>query len=289
MNPPRPSTYRTIWISDIHLGTPACQAERLLDFLRHHDSQYLYLVGDVFDGWRLKRGWFWKQSFNDVVQKILRRARKGCRVTYIPGNHDSFARDYDALHLGGIVIRTRAEHRTVDGRRLLVLHGDEFDGVVTTAAWLAHLGSVLYDFTIKMNRGFNAIRGRLGYPYWSLSAWLKHSVKNALMFIDRFDEAVAREAKRHGVDGVVCGHIHRAAIRDLHGVKYYNTGDWVESCTALVEHVDGSMEIIEWPEPDRAAEPDQPDTTFALPPLSISAALQEPCFARDDTTCETRI
>lgn len=248
MKQPEARHYRAIWISDIHLGTPACQAERLLDFLKHHDSQYLYLVGDVFDGWRLKRGWFWKQSYNDVIQKILRRARKGCRITYIPGNHDSFARDYDGLHLGGIEIAKRTEHQTVDGRRLVVMHGDEFDGVVTTAPWLARLGSVMYDFTIVLNRGFNRVRRWFGKPYWSLSAWLKHQVKNAVMFIDRFEEAVAHEAKKHGAAGIVCGHIHRAAIREMGGVTYYNTGDWVESCTALVEHVDGSMEIITWPE-----------------------------------------
>jgi UDP-2,3-diacylglucosamine pyrophosphatase LpxH len=246
MTTPAPKNFRAIWISDIHLGTPACQADRLLDFLKHHDSDYLYLVGDVFDGWRLKRGWFWKQSYNDVIQKILRRARKGCRITYIPGNHDAFVRDYSGLQLGGISICHRTEHTTVDGRRLLVLHGDEFDGVVTTARWLAHLGSVMYDFTIWLNRGFNRVRRRLGMPYWSLSAWLKHQVKNAVMFIDRFEEVLAHEAKQHQADGVVCGHIHRAAIRDLGGVTYYNTGDWVESCTALVEHVDGSMEIINW-------------------------------------------
>ena len=246
MNRTDAKNFRAIWISDIHLGTPACQVDRLLDFLKHHDSEYLYLVGDVFDGWRLKRGWFWKQGYNDVIQKILRRARKGCRITYIPGNHDSFVREYDGLQLGGITISNRTEHITVDGRRLLVLHGDEFDGVVTTARWLAHLGSVMYDFTIWLNRGFNRIRRSLGLPYWSLSAWLKHQVKNAVMFIDRFEEVLAHEARTHGAEGVVCGHIHRAAIRDLGGVTYYNTGDWVESCTALVEHVDGSMEIITW-------------------------------------------
>ena len=246
MNRTDAKNFRAIWISDIHLGTPACQVDRLLDFLKHHDSEYLYLVGDVFDGWRLKRGWFWKQGYNDVIQKILRRARKGCRITYIPGNHDSFVREYDGLQLGGITISNRTEHITVDGRRLLVLHGDEFDGVVTTARWLAHLGSVMYDFTIWLNRGFNRIRRSLGLPYWSLSAWLKHQVKNAVMFIDRFEEVLAHEARTHGAEGVVCGHIHRAAIRDLGGVTYYNTGDWVESCTALVEHVDGCMEIITW-------------------------------------------
>ena len=262
----QPKSYRTIWISDIHLGTPACQAERLLDFLKHHDSEYLYLVGDVFDGWSLKRGWFWKQSYNDVIQKILRRARKGCKITYIPGNHDSFARDYDGLHLGGIAIAKRTEHQTVDGRRLLIMHGDEFDGVVTTARWLAVLGSVLYDFTIWLNRIFNRVRRAFGYPYWSLSAWLKHQVKNAVMFIDRFEDALAEEARRHQAAGIVCGHIHRAAIHDLGGVTYYNTGDWVESCTALVEHVDGSMEIITWPEPARQPEAEPAAAVLAASP-----------------------
>lgn len=252
----RPSkTYRAIWVSDIHLGTPACQAERLLDFLKHHESEYLYLVGDVFDGWRLSRGWFWRQSYNDVIQKLLRRARKGCKITYIPGNHDDFARDYDGLQLGGILIARRAEHYTVDGRRLLILHGDEFDGVVTTARWLAQLGSVMYDFSIWLNRGFNALRKLFGYPYWSLSAWLKHRVKNAVMFIDRFEEVLAAEARKHRAAGIVCGHIHRAAIRDLGGVTYYNTGDWVESCTALVEHVDGSLELVTWLPSEVAAPP----------------------------------
>lgn len=272
MKEQKAAAYRTIWISDIHLGTPACQAERLLDFLKHHDSQYLYLVGDVFDGWRLKRGWFWKQSYNDVIQKILRRARKGCKITYIPGNHDSFARDYDSLQLGGIVIRKQAEHTTVDGRKLLVLHGDEFDGVVTTARWLAHIGSVMYDFTIVLNRGFNRIRALFGRPYWSLSAWLKHKVKNAVMFIDRFEDSVALEAKRHGADGVVCGHIHRAAIRDFGGVTYYNTGDWVESCTALVEHVDGSMEIITWHDVDVKIDLDE---RVSAPPASLATLAAE--------------
>ena len=238
--------YRTIWISDMHLGARECQAPRLLDFLKHHQSEQLYLVGDVFDGWALKRRWFWTQQYNDVLQKILRRARKGCKITYIPGNHDSFARDYDGMKLGGITIRNRCIHETVDHRRLLIIHGDEFDGVVTNARWLAHLGSVMYDFVLWLNRGFNFIRRKLGYDYWSLSAWLKHQVKNAVMYMDRFEEILADEARRSKTDGIICGHIHHAAIRDLGGVTYYNTGDWVESCTALVEHFDGSMEIVTW-------------------------------------------
>ena len=244
---PAPKTFRTIWISDIHLGAPECQAARVLDFICHHESEYLYLVGDVFDGWRLKKSWRWEQLYNDVIQKILRRARKGCRITYIPGNHDSFARAYTNLDLGGIALRRQATHTTVDGRRLLVMHGDEFDSVVTSARWLAEIGSALYSFVILLNTGFNAVSRRLGFPYWSLSAWLKHKVKNAAMYIDRFEDILAEEARRQQADGIVCGHIHRAGIRDLGDVTYYNTGDWVESCSALVEHFDGSMEVLYWP------------------------------------------
>lgn len=242
---PRKS-YRTIWISDLHLGSKEAQAERLLDFIKHHESEYLYLVGDVFDGWKLKRGWFWQQSFNDVIQKILRRARKGCKVFYLPGNHDDFARAYCGLAFGEIRLCRQAIHKTLDGRKLLVLHGDEFDTVVTSARWLAHLGSVAYDAALMLNVWFNRLRRLFGYPYWSLSAYLKHRVKNAVMFMDRFEQTLAQEARRRGADGVICGHIHHAAVREVEGVTYYNTGDWVESCTALVEHFDGSMEIVTW-------------------------------------------
>lgn len=250
--------FRTIWISDIHLGARASQARRLLDFIKHHHSEQLYLVGDVFDGWALKRRWFWDQHYNDVVQKLLRRARKGCRVTYIPGNHDDFARAYDGLHLGGIVVRKTCVHTTMDGRRLLVMHGDEFDGIVASSRWIAGLGSIAYEAVLQLNRAFNWVRRQLGYDYWSLSAWLKHRVKDAVNHIDRFEHSAVAEAVRHACDGVVCGHIHRATVREIGRTTYYNTGDWVESCTALVEHFDGSMEIVTWlPDPSTLA-PDEP-------------------------------
>ncbi len=261
MSTDAPNAYRAIWISDIHLGARESQTLRLLDFIKHHQSEQLYLVGDIFDGWALKRRWLWSQQYNDVIQKLLRRARKGCKITYIPGNHDSFARDYDGLKLGGITIKRQTLHTTVDGRRLLVLHGDEFDGVVTNARWLAEIGSVAYDFALWLNRGFNWCRHRLGYDYWSLSAWLKNKVKNAVMYVDRFEEILAAEAHRNKCDGIICGHIHRAAIRAIGGITYYNTGDWVESCTALVEHFDGSMEIVTWlPDLDSIAEAGTPQT-----------------------------
>jgi UDP-2,3-diacylglucosamine pyrophosphatase LpxH len=263
-----PRTFRAIFISDFHLGTKACRAGCLLDFLRHHESQTLYLVGDIVDGWMLKRGWYWNQDFNDVVQKLLRKARKGTQITYIPGNHDAFAREYAGYRLGDIRVERQAMHRTVDGRNLLVMHGDEFDGVVTHARWLATLGSHAYNFSIAMNCWLNAVRRKLGYPYWSLSAYLKYKVKNAVMFMDDFEQLWARETKRQGADGIVCGHIHRASIRELDGITYYNCGDWVESCTALVEHHDGSMELIQWHH-ERPQTKAVKIATPAAPPLPV--------------------
>ena len=241
-----PSRYRAVFISDVHLGTPGCQAPALLDFLKHHPSDVLYLVGDIIDGWQLRRRWYWPQAHNDVVQKLLRRARKGCRVVFVPGNHDAFARQFDAHHFGGIVVEKEAVHTTADGRRLWVLHGDDFDAVVQHARWLALVGDVAYEWSLRMNRHLNNWRARVGLPYWSLSQYLKHKVKRALNYVTAFEDAVAKRAKHHGFDGVVCGHIHRAEMRDIDGVTYVNDGDWVESLTAVVEHMDGRMEIIDW-------------------------------------------
>jgi UDP-2,3-diacylglucosamine pyrophosphatase LpxH len=238
--------FRTIFISDIHLGTSSSQAERLLDFLRHTESRELYLVGDIIDGWQLKRRWFWHQSHNDVIQKVLRKARKGTRVTYIAGNHDEAMRHFLGLAFGGIDIRDEAVHVTADGKRLLVIHGDLFDAVVQGAKWLAHAGDQAYMLSLRLNRWFNRVRARFGLPYWSLAQFLKHRVKNAVSYITDFEEALAHEARRRGMDGVVCGHIHKAEIRDVDGILYCNDGDWVESLTALVEHESGQLEIIDW-------------------------------------------
>jgi len=238
--------YRTIWISDIHLGTRGCKAELLLDFLRETESETLYLVGDIVDGWRLKRSWYWHQTHNDVVQKVLRKARKGTRVVYVPGNHDEALRDFLDLHFGGIHVVGETIHVGADGRRFLVIHGDAFDAIIVTAGWLAVLGDRAYNFAVTVNTWFNHARVALGMPYWSLSKYLKLKVKNAVNFITAFEHAVAAEAKRRGVDGVVCGHIHKAEIREVDGVLYCNDGDWVESCTALVEHFDGALEIVDW-------------------------------------------
>lgn len=238
--------YRTVFVSDLHLGTPGCQAEAVLDFLKAHPSEQLYLIGDIIDGWQLRRRWYWPQAHNDVIQKLLRRARKGCRVVFVPGNHDEFARHFVGHHFGGIEVLEEAVHTTADGRRLWVVHGDYFDAVVQCAKWLAYLGDNLYELTLRLNRYLNSLRARLGLPYWSLSAFLKHKVKTALNYVTDFERAVATEAGRRGLQGVVCGHIHRAEMREINGVLYCNDGDWVESHTGLVEHMDGRLELVHW-------------------------------------------
>ena len=246
--------YRSVWISDLHLGTPGCQAHALLDFLKRVECEHLFLVGDIIDGWQLRRTWYWPQSHNDVVQKLLSKARKGTRVIFIPGNHDEFARKYLNHNFGGVDVAEEWIHQTADGRRLWVTHGDLFDGVVQCAKWLAHVGDRLYEFTLKLNRHLNSLRARLGLPYWSLSKYLKLKVKRAVSYVSDFEVAVAREARKRGVQGVVCGHIHHAELRDIDGILYANDGDWVESLTALVEHADGRLEIIDWTEHALAAQ-----------------------------------
>jgi UDP-2,3-diacylglucosamine pyrophosphatase LpxH len=247
-DPESPNTYRTLWISDVHMGTRGCKADHLVDFLRHHSADTIYLVGDIVDGWRLRQSWFWPQSHNDLVQKLLRLARKGKHLVFIPGNHDELFRDYLGLVLGGITIQSEAVHVTADGKRLLVVHGDEFDAVVLYSKWLAKLGASIYELLILLNHGFNGLRRRLGFPYWSLSAFIKLKVKNAIAFVERYEQTFLREARKRQVDGVVCGHIHKAELREQDGILYGNTGDWVESCTALVEHFDGRLEILTWTE-----------------------------------------
>ena len=242
-----PTRYRAIWISDIHLGTRGCKADFLLDFLKWNESKQLFLVGDIIDGWQLKKGWYWNQSHNDVVQKILRKARKGTQVTYIAGNHDEVMRQFLGMAFGDIQIVDEAVYETLDGRRLWVTHGDLFDGVLQHAKWLAYLGDSLYTLILKLNQYFNHIRHRLGLSYWSLSQYLKHKVKNAVSFITAFEEALTSEARRRGYDGVVCGHIHKPEIREINGILYCNDGDWVESLSALVETNTGDLKIIHWP------------------------------------------
>jgi len=238
--------YRALFISDVHLGTRGCQAQMLIDFLREHDADTIYLVGDIVDFWRIKRGVIWPQTHNDVLQKLLRKVRKGAKVIFIPGNHDEGLRDYCGTQFGGIHIARDAVHETADGRRYLVIHGDEFDVVVRYARWLAFLGDRGYQLALWFNWPLNFVRRRLGLGYWSLSAYLKNRVKTAVNFIGDFEKSLSDEAKRRDVGGVICGHIHHAASKSIDGVHYVNTGDWVESCTAIVEGDDGTFELVRW-------------------------------------------
>lgn len=257
--------YRTVWISDVHLGTPGCKAGMLADFLRSFDCETLYLVGDIVDGWRLKRGWYWPDAHNEVLRVILKKAHYGARVILIAGNHDEMLRPYAGMTFGGVELALEAVHVTADGRRLLVTHGDAFDGVVLYARWLAFLGDQAYALLLRANIAFNLVRRRFNLPYWSLSSYLKKRVKNAVQFICRFEGAVAHEAAQRGVDGIVCGHIHCPEIRRIGDVVYYNDGDWVESCSALVEQADGTIELVYWAEQSRTAAKPAPADPAAVP------------------------
>jgi UDP-2,3-diacylglucosamine pyrophosphatase LpxH len=245
-------TYRTIWISDVHLGTKGCNHELLIDFLDHTDSDTMYLVGDIIDGWRLKKKVYWPPEHSDIVWRILKRAKRGTRIIYIPGNHDEMVRPFSGMNFGGVEIMRAAFHDTADGRRLMVLHGDEFDTIMLAHRWLAFVGDALYHVMMKLNNWVAAARKRLGLPYSSISKAAKNKVKNAVEFISKYEEVVARAAAERGVDGVVCGHIHTAEFRSFEyggkRVEYWNDGDWVEGCNALVEHADGRMEILHWPD-----------------------------------------
>lgn len=235
--------YRAIWISDLHLGTRGAQSEAILAFLREHESDTLYLVGDLIDVWALRRGIYWPQEHNDIIQKLLRKSRKGTRVIYIPGNHDEFVGGFLGSY-GGIEMQPRAIHTTADGRRLLVIHGHELDAVVQNLKWLAHLGDIGYQILLRLNGPVNFARKLFGRDYWSLSAYVKRNIKNAVSFIGEFEKAIVKYSQDDQVDGVLCGHIHSPIIREIDGVQYYNSGDWVESCSALVEDFNGRIELI---------------------------------------------
>ncbi len=256
---------RSIWVSDVHLGTKGSNAAALADFLRSHKPEYLYLVGDIVDGWALRKSWFWDQAHNELVQDLLQAARQGTQVRLLVGNHDEFLRKWIGHDLGGIQIQEEAEHVTADGRRLLVFHGDRFDAVVRSAPWLAHLGDWAYRLLLVVNAGFNFVRRRIGLPYWSLSLFLKQKVKSAVAYLDSFEDAVVREAQGRGFDGVICGHIHKPEIRATGGILYHNSGDWVESCTALVEELDGRISLVRWPR--EAAPVRTPETRGAPAPI----------------------
>jgi len=246
LNLNKPLKVRSVWISDIHLGFRGCSAEYLLNFLQQVECDYLYLVGDIVDVWEMKKRMFWPQAHNNVIRTILGKAKHDTKVIYVPGNHDEVLRDFDGAVFGNVEIQNEAMHTTADGRKLLILHGDKFDSIVKVSPVLAKVGSRLYDYLLRTNRWVNLVRRKLGFSYWSLAAFLKHKVKNAVQYISNFEEAVAHEAANLEVDGVVCGHIHRAEMTTINNIEYYNCGDWVESCTALVEHPDGQMEILKW-------------------------------------------
>jgi len=246
MAPPGPRKFRALFISDVHLGTRGCQAEHLLDFLRWHEAETIYLVGDIVDGWQLRYGWHWPQAHNDVVQKLLRKGRKGTRLVYVPGNHDEFLRGYYGRHFGGTEVAPETIHVAADGRRYIVTHGDQFDLVVKNARWLAFLGDHAYTLALSVNTVLNWFRRRIGLPYWSISKWAKARVKNAVNYIGEFEQTLSAEAHRHRAQGVICGHIHHAVIRQIADIRYVNCGDWVESCSAVVEHFNGEFEILTW-------------------------------------------
>ena len=239
---------RSIFLSDIHLGTPACQAEALLDFLRAYDTEQLFLIGDIVDFWAIRRrGVYWSTEQNTVVQKVLKRARHDVQVVFIPGNHDEALREHVGTSFGNIRVERDYVHVAADGRRYLLIHGDEFDQVTKYHRWLALLGDSAYDLLVRLNRWLSWARRRLKVPgYWSLSGYAKRRVKKAVSFIFDFEDSVLRHARERGVDGVICGHIHCAAIRELEGITYINCGDWVDSCTAIVEHPGGAMELVRW-------------------------------------------
>ena len=239
-------SYKTVFISDIHLGTKMSQADKLLDFMKTFECEKIYLVGDIVDCWAMSKKNIWNQFHNDVVQKLLRKARKGTEIVYIPGNHDDIMRNYCDNEFGHIIIAEEAIHLGVDGKLYLITHGDQFDIVMRNAQWLAHFGSWAYDVSISMNVWLNKVRNLLGLPHWSLSSYLKYKVKESVNFIGDYEETLTKYVNNKGLSGIICGHIHHANIRDIDGITYMNCGDWVESCTALVEHHNGTFEIIKW-------------------------------------------
>jgi UDP-2,3-diacylglucosamine pyrophosphatase LpxH len=241
-----PLKYRSIFISDVHLGSRGCQASLVLDFLQSTECKQLYLVGDIVDVWAMKQGVYWPEAHNQVVREVLGKAERGTEVIYTPGNHDELFRTHQGASFGRVVVREEMIHTTADGRRFLVMHGDAFDTVVQNSKWLAKIGAKAYDNLLALNGLISRIRGLLGMRYWSLAAYVKHKVKNAVSYIGEFETTVANEAERRRVHGMICGHIHHAEMREIGTVVYCNCGDWVESCTALVEHHDGRLELLRW-------------------------------------------
>ena len=264
---------RSIFLSDIHLGTRACQAERLVEFLREHAAEHIFLIGDIVDFWAMSRSICWKPSHNTVVQKLLRRARRGERVVLIPGNHDEALRDYCGVVFGDIEVASELVHETADGRRFLLIHGDQFDQVTRHHRWVAMLGDRAYDLLVRLNCWFSWGRRKLGISgYWSLAGYAKRKVKTALNFIFDFEASAVHQARERGLDGVICGHIHWATIREIDGLQYVNCGDWVDSCTAIVEHFDGTLELVSWGSPLPQRQLAAPPVEASLPPVLVPVA-----------------
>jgi UDP-2,3-diacylglucosamine pyrophosphatase LpxH len=277
---------RAIFISDVHLGTRACQAESLLAFLRAHESEYLYLLGDIIDFWAMNRSVQWAGAHNTVVQKVLRRARHGCKVFFIPGNHDEALREYAGVAFGDIRVESEWIHETLDGRRYWLVHGDEYDQVTRHHRWVAVLGDVGYNALVRINLVLSRVRRLLRRPgYWSLAGYAKNKVKKAVSFIFDFEDAVAHAAAQRGVDGVVCGHIHSAADRRIGNVRYLNCGDWVDTCSAIVEHFDGRIEVVHWGVHGATASP----APLALPALPSPAVEAERPRRRERAELDERI
>jgi UDP-2,3-diacylglucosamine pyrophosphatase LpxH len=265
---------RALFLSDIHLGTRGCQADRLLSFLKQHQAEYIFLVGDIIDFWAMNRSIHWTSQQNTVVQKVLKRARHGVKVIFVPGNHDEALREYDGTSFGDIQIANEYVHTTADGKRYLLVHGDAFDQVTRYHKWVAVLGDISYNALVRMNAWLSWIRRTLRIPgYWSLAGYAKRKVKSAVSFIYDFEESVIRHVKGRNLDGVICGHIHAAAIKDIEGVTYINCGDWVDSCTAIVEHLDGRLELVEWAQTAGAGEPDA-DDVVPVPVSTLEEALR---------------
>jgi len=240
--------YRSVWLSDIHLGYKGCKSEYLLNFLKTIECEHLYLVGDIVDIWSMKKSVYWPQQHSDVIRIILDKARAGVKVIYVPGNHDEMFRDYDGMCFGNVKVRKNYMHTTADGRRMLIMHGDEFDSVIQCSRLVSLIGTISYDFLLYTNRMLNHLRRRLGFSYWSLASFLKSKIKNAMQHVNNFERAAVYEAQRHDAHGVICGHIHHAEAREIDGFLYCNTGDWVENCTALIEKQDGRIELLHWSE-----------------------------------------
>ena len=281
MSPRTPKRfYRSVWISDAHLCSKDARADLLYTFLDSIKVDYLYLVGDIVDVWALRQRWHWPPQYNEVIHKLLKRSRKGAKVFYIPGNHDDFFRGFVGYQFGDVRIVSDRIHETSDGRRLLVLHGDEFDTIVLYRRWLSHLGSWAYRYLIAINRMVNWVRRLLGRPYWSLSGAIKRKVQSAVKHLTSFEQLLTAEARRRRVDGVICGHTHQPAIQEIEGILYCNTGDWVEHCTALVEHADGRIELVWWAkewESLQAQAPAAPGLPFGSNPgrPSLAAPLRD--------------